>query len=588
MRAVAPRRTVAELMRTFGPDVVPDRRTILQSAAFRLVAIAATLATPWPLKIIIDHVLSSRPLPPALRPWLASLSPPFVVIVMALAIVTLTAVRALAEFWQTTTAANLRERLNVRIRDRMLAHIQTLPPTIQTAHRSGELVMRLVGDVDLFVRLVTKTLPTLFEYAVTTTATLLLMFWMQPWVALISLALVPALVALMRHYGVQLGAASREKRRREGEVAGFAQEAVRGLSVIQALGGESRTRERFRQLNLRSLRSGQQATRVAAALERTLRIAHGGSTAIVVGVGALLVLRGSLTLGALIVLSTYLTQLLRPIEKLNDLAETASKAFVSGERLLALLEREPAVKDAPDAVTIHRACGVIELRDVCFSYADSNRGGVLKGVNLRLQPGQLAVLVGASGAGKSTLLSLLVRLFDPSAGAVLLDGIPLTRISLESLRRQIATMAQDTRLFAGSIRHAVAAEGVDDHGIWEALRLVAMDAFVLGLPDRLDTVLGEDGVNLSGGQRQRLSLARAFLLDRPILLLDEPLAHVDAESEEIIAAALDRWRRGRTCLAITHRLSMFKHADVVYRLQDGRLIEHPHGLRPVPAREQSA
>jgi len=588
MSAVAPRRVVANLTRTFGPDLAIYRRTIAGSAVFRLIAIAATLAAPWPLKIIIDHVLSSRPLPPSLRPLLSSLPPQVVVIVMAVTIVTLTAVRAFAEFRQTTTAARLREALNVRIRDRMLAHVQTLPPTIQSAHRSGELVMRLVSDVDLFVRLVTRTVPTLFEYAVTTTATLLLMFWMQPWLALISLALVPGLVALMRHYGLQLGAASREKRRHEGDVAGYAQEVVRSLSVIQALGGEARSRDRFRQLNVRSLQSGQQATRVAAAMERMLRIVHGGSTALVVGVGALLVLHGSLTLGALIVLSTYLTQLLRPIEKLNDLAETASKALVGGERLLALLERQPAVQDAPDAITVDRARGVIELRDVWFSYADSDRGGVLKGVNLRLQPGQLVVLVGASGAGKSTLLSLLVRLFDPSAGAILLDGVPLPRVSLASLRRQIATMAQDTRLFAGSIRDAVASDGVDGGRIWDALRLVAMDGFVRGLPDRLDTVLGEDGVNLSGGQRQRLSLARAFLLDRPILLLDEPLAHVDAESEEVIAAALERWRRGRTCLAITHRLSLFKHADAVYRLQDGRLIEQPHGMRIIGGREQSA
>jgi ATP-binding cassette, subfamily B, bacterial len=326
-------------------------------------------------------------------------------------------------------------------------------------------------------------------------------------------------------------------------------------------------------------------------MERTLRIVQGAATAVVVGAGALLVLRGALTLGALIVLSAYLTQLLRPIERLNDLAETASKAVVSGERLLGLLDQRPAVSDAPDAVTLGTARGVIELRDVWFSYSDSGRqrATVLRGVNLRLQPGQLAVLIGVSGAGKSTLLSLLARLFDPTEGTILLDGIPLTRISIESLRRQIATMAQDTRLFAGSIRQAVVPlEGsIADERIWEALALVAMDRFVGGLPDRLDTALGEDGVNLSGGQRQRLSLARAFLLDRPILLLDEPLSNVDAESEAVIAAALERWRVGRTCLAITHRLSLFEHADVVYRLQDGRLVEHVHALRAVDrAREQ--
>jgi ABC-type multidrug transport system fused ATPase/permease subunit len=592
MSALADRRLWLDLARTFGPDLWAHRRTMLASCVFRVLAIGATLVAPWPLKIIIDHVLSSRPLPHPLRLFLPPTSPQRIVIAMALAIVTITAVRAIAEFLQTTLAARLRERLNVDTRDRMLAHLETLPPTIQTAHRSGELVMRLVGDVDLFVRLLTKTLPTLFEYVVTTIATIALMFWLQPWLALINLALMPGLAVLMRHYGARLGAASREKRRREGEVAGLAQEIVRGLAVIQALGGGPQARERFRQLNARSLRAGQQETRVAATMERTLRIAHGTATSLVVGAGALMVLHGYLTLGSLIVLSSYLTQLLRPIERLNDLAETASKALVGGERLLALLDQQPAVTDAPDAIALDSARGVIELRDVWFSYASAGRRGtVLRGVNLRLQPGSLVVLVGASGAGKSTLLSLLVRLFDPTGGTILLDGIPLTQISIKSLRRQIATMAQDTRLFAGSIRQAVAPpdNAAGDEQIWEALALVAMDGFVRSLPDRLDTALGEDGVNLSGGQRQRLSLARAFLLDRPILLLDEPLSNVDAESEAVIAAALGRWRSGRTCLAITHRLSLFEHADAVYRLQDGRIVEQPHVLRLVGrAREQRA
>jgi ATP-binding cassette subfamily B protein len=488
----------------------------------------------------------------------------------------------------------LREQLNVESRDRMLAHLERLPPTIQTAHRSGELVMRLVNDVDLFVRLQTKTLPTLFEYLVTTVATVALMFWLQPKLTLISVALVPGLVVLMRHYAVRLAGASREKRRREGEVAGFAQEIVRGMTVIQALGGERHARERFRQMNARSLRAGQQETRVAASMERTLRIVHGAATALIVGGGAWMVISGYLTLGSLIVLSSYLTLLLRPIERLNDLAETASKGLVGGERLLSLLHQQPAVVDSPNGIRLDRARGIIELRDVWFSYSATGRrrATVLKGVNLRLQPGQLAVLVGASGAGKSTLLSLLVRLFDPTAGTILLDGVPLPAIALDSLRGQIATMAQDTRLFAGSIRQAVAPiePAIADDRIWEALALVAMDGFVRALPDGLDTMLGEDGVNISGGQRQRLSLARAFLLDRPVLLLDEPLSNVDAESEAVIAEALRHLRHGRTCLAITHRLSLFEHSDVVYRLQDGRIVEQPpQALRLVDrSREQRA
>jgi ABC-type multidrug transport system fused ATPase/permease subunit len=226
---------------------------------------------------------------------------------------------------------------------------------------------------------------------------------------------------------------------------------------------------------------------------------------------------------------------------------------------------------------------VLELRDVCFTYGDSRKTAVLRGVNLRLVPGQLAVLVGASGAGKSTLVSLLVRLFDPSSGDIRLDGRPLAAYTLRSLRQQIAMMSQDTHLFAGSLREALTPTGerLGDADIWRALALVAMEDAVRGIPGALDAPLGEDGINLSGGQRQRLSLARAFLLDRPILLLDEPTSNVDPESEAIIASALSRMREGRTCLAITHRPSLFDHADVVYRLEAGQIVRHPGSLRLV-------
>ena len=577
-RRVAHPESWRAMTRAFLPELRAHRWRLAAGYLCALVGVGASVASPWPLKIIIDHVLSGRPVPVWFGPIAGRTSSATLVLALAIAFVVVITIGAIATTGERVATARVREQLNLALRDRLLAHLQTLPPTIRSAHRSGELVLRLVGDVDLFVRLQTKTLPLLVRYVATGVGTLAMMAWMAPGLAIVSVAVLPALGVVVRRFGIRLGRATREKRRLEGEVAGLAQEIVRGLPAIQALGADQHARARFAALNQRSLRSGVEGTSLTAQMEQWLEIARGVAVALVTGGGALLVLRGSLTVGELTVLGTYIAQLLRPVDKVNDLAEALSRGLAGGERLVALLSQCPLVEDAPGAVPITRARGEIELRDVRFAYpsSETHRLPVLRGANMRLEPGSLGVLVGASGAGKSTILSLLVRLFDSTSGDVLLDGRPLRSYTLRSLRSQIAIMTQDTHLFAGTIRDALSSGNVaDDASLWDALALVALDEFVRALPARLDTPLGEDGLDLSGGQRQRLSLARAFLLDRPILLLDEPLANVDPESERVILAALQRLRGTRTCLAITHRLTMLDHADVVYRLEAGRLIAEP-------------
>ena len=561
------------LLAEFWPDFTRHGRLILASYASRAVAVAGGVIAPWPLKLLIDHVIV-RTSPVVIGPITLRAKAESLVVALALAFVAVTVLAAIANAIEKNISATIRERLTFQLRDRILAHLLTLPPTVRTTHRSGELVLRVVDDTDLFVRVLTKTLPQVFQHALTLVFTFAAMFWLEPRVALAGSAwLVPAAVVLRRQ-GRRLWKASRDKRASEGEVSGFAQEIVRGMAVVQAAGNEPAARAAFADVNRQRVAAGRQETRVAVSLERTLQVLQGVAMAIVTSGGAWLVLRREMTVGDLTLLTAYVSQLLKPIEKLNDFAETTGRGMAGGERLLRLLDTQPVVRDGRGAVSLERSWGVLELRDVWFAYPDRPRP-VLRGVNLRLRPGQLTVLVGASGAGKSTLFSLLVRLFDPTRGEISLDGRRLGAIRLASLREQFAVLSQDTHLFAGSVRQALQPRGatLDDAALWSALKLVSLDEFVRQAPGRLDTVLGEDGVNLSGGQRRRLALARAFLLRRPILLLDEPLANVDAESAAVILAAIDGLRRTCTCFAVTHDLALVGCADRVCRLVDGQIVE---------------
>jgi ABC-type multidrug transport system fused ATPase/permease subunit/glycosyltransferase involved in cell wall biosynthesis len=570
------RGVLSRLLKAFGPDLWAHRRSLAWSYFLRTLAIGAALFSPWPLKLIIDHVITSQSTPRFLLGITPQLRPDQMVLLMACVFLLVTVCGAIANSAEKNIGARIRERLTLSIRDRLLGHLQTLAPTFRNDNRSGELVLRLVDDSDLFVRILTKTLPLLFQQFAILVLTLGVMFVVDVRLGLLASILVPVLAVVCRHYSRQLWAASRKKRRHEGKVSGLAQEIVRGMPVIQALGGESYARSKFENGNAKRLKAGVEETRVAVRMERTLQIIQGMALALVTGGGALLALRRQITIGELTLFTAYIAQLLKPIEKLNDLAETSGRGFSGGERLLALLEHEALVQDATGAIELRRASGVVEFRDVWFEYPDTvNRGVVLRGIDLRLEPGRLAVLRGESGAGKSTILSLLVRLFDPTKGEILLDGVPLRQIKLKSLRSQVAIMTQELHLFSGTLRSALMPLGVElsEARLWNALSLVALDEFVRALPLKLDTPLGEDGLNLSGGQRQRLSLARAFLLDRPILLLDEPLANVDAASAAVILSALDQLRAGRTCLAITHESTLLKYADDIHCLSEGRIVE---------------
>ncbi len=561
------RERLRAIVGALAPDVRGQAGVLCRAYFWRTVAVGCAILAPWPLKLAVDAIVGRFGLHPLTS------APGVVVLALSAAFLLVSVADALAGAAEKNLSAAARENMTLTLRGRLVSHLLTLSPTLRTTHRSGELVLRIVDDSDMFVRVITKTLPQLFQHLLTLVATAAAMLWVEPKLAAATLVWLPVTAVIARRQSRKLWAASREKRAREGDACALAQEIVRGLAVIQASGDEAPACERFERVNTLRVRAGRRETSVAVSLERSLQVVQGLAMAVTTGGGALLVLSGRLTVGDLTLLTLYVSQLFKPVKKLNDLTETLGRGLAGGERLVRLFDERPGVVDTHESVPIARSRGVIELDGVSFAYPD--RPPVLADVTMRLEPGTLTVLTGASGVGKSTILSLIVRLFDPSAGEIRLDGTPLPAITLRSLRSQMAVLSQDTHVFSGTLRAAMTPPDREcpDDALRDALKLVSLDEFVASLPDGFDTAIGEDAVNLSGGQRRRLALARAFLLDRPILLLDEPLANIDDESAAVILDALVRLRRNRTCFAVTHDAALMSVADRRYHLRHKRICD---------------
>ena len=572
-----------EVWQLAGPDLWACRGTLVRGYLFGLASVGALVLLPWPLKLIIDHVMADHPLPTGLAQMIDWLSrqtgilfhQEYLILLFAAGYALIALFATFCGAAEKMAGARVRERMVLSLRDKVLQHFQTLSSTQRAQRRSGDLGLHILVDVHHLVRLLSKTIPLVFRHAAVTVFTLTVMYWIEPLLAAAGLAMVVILGALVRIKGSRLRRCSRLKRAREGEVAGFTQEFVKGMDTVQVLGAESYICRRFRDFNRASLKAGIGETAAAVAMERAMQIINGLAVALILGGSGILVTRGQLTVGDMTVFVAYMIQLLKPVEKINEMASAVSRGLSRAEHLGELLAQRPMIHDTPGARSIQDCRGVIELKDVCFRYPGGDvQPMVLYSVNMRLTPGRMTLLTGPSGSGKSTLLNLILRQQTPTAGEIYIDGIPYAQVTLASLRSQFAVMLQHAHLFAGSIRDALwlSDDTPDDLSIWETLEKVAMKTFVKSLPRGLDSALEEGGTNLSGGQRARLSLARALLLDRPVLLLDEPLANIDSTSQGVILEALEEIRQHKTIFIITHQPVLMARADEVLHLEQGRLI----------------
>jgi ATP-binding cassette, subfamily B, bacterial len=544
--------------------------------AFGLLGSAVALLNPVPLKIVVDSVLGTRP-PPALFTALLPVAvahAPGVILVAAIALlVAVVGGGQLQGLGNTLLKTYVGERLVLDFRARLVHRVQRLSLAYHDSRGTSDSLYRIQQDAQAVQSLLVDGAVPFVSAAITLGTMIAVTARLDPQLALVALAISPPLFVVSRAYRPRMRRESRQARRLESAALAVVHETLGALRVVKAFGQEARETERF----VRRSREGMAARIHVALLQGRYGVLVGLTTALgtaaVLWIGVGHVRAGALSLGQLLLVMGYLGQLYEPLKTISQKAGSFQTYLASVERAFALLDERPDVPERLLARPIARATGAVAFRNVSFAYDPAHP--VLHDVSFEVPPGARVAVAGVTGAGKTTLVSLLTRFYDPTAGAVLLDGEDLRDFRLADLRDQFAIVLQEPVLFSTSIAENIAygRPGASESDIVQAARAAGAHEFVTRLPHGYATPVGERGMQLSGGERQRIALARAFLKDAPLLILDEPTSSVDVKTEAAILDAMDRLMRGRTAFLITHRASTLTICDVRLQLEVGRLVE---------------
>lgn len=550
--------------------------------AVLVVQIAMSLAAPWPLKIVLDSVVGDRPLPPwlhgLLQPMLGGEGRMHVAGLAAIMLVVIAVIAAVATYIANYLTETVGQRIGNDLRTRAYHHIQQLSLNFFDTHRVGPILSTLTDDVDTIQDFASASTLGIATDLLTIVGMLSLMLWLQWDFTLVALAIAPLLLLFVSRIRKAVKAATHEVRRRESDIVAVAEEGLQSIRVVKAFDREELQERQLAIAGQAAVDAALNARRVKSVVSPVVAVVVAACTALVLWRGSALILAGVMTAGTLTVLISYLASFFKPVQDLAKLTNTIAMASVGVERVSALLDAETGIEERADAVDPAQVSGAVSFEKVAFSY--DGEKPVLRDVSFDVEPGQLVGIVGHTGSGKSSLVSLIPRFYDPSVGAVRIDGVDIRDYKLHELRRQIAYVLQDTVLFRGTVRDNIAFGRPDaSHDeIVEAAKLANAHEFVSDMPKGYDSAVGERGMTLSGGQRQRIGIARAILRDSPILILDEPTAALDAESEHLVMSAMRRLMKGRTVITIAHRLSTIRDSHKIIVLEDGRVVEEgTHG-----------
>ncbi len=548
-------RVILRLLRFVQPYWLP----MSAAGLLMLLSSAAGLLAPYLIKVAIDRNIATADVRGLIVTclWLAA---------------ALTGTY-LASAGQSYILAWVGQKVLTSLRGRLFRHLQALSVPYHDRHIVGVTLSRVINDVDVINELLSQGLINIVGDSILLVGTIGVMLAMEMRLAFLTFSVLPLMLLATILFSRHARVAFRETRQRIGAVVGDLAENLSGMRVIQAFAQEETTQERFEAVNRANRDAYISAMSLSFIFLPTVDVLSVAATCIVLFAGGTMAAHGTVTIGVVVAFLTYVSRFFGPIQDLSQIYTTLQAATAGGERVLELLDTPPTVQDRPGAVALPPIRGRIELRDVSFHYTPETE--VLHHVTMTIEPGETVALVGPTGAGKTSIASLVARFYEASEGAVLIDGCDVRDVTLESLHRQMGLVPQEPFLFPGSIADNIRFGRPDaaEEEMIAAARLANADEFIRGLPEGYATRILEGGVNLSVGQRQLLCIARALLVDPRILILDEATSSVDTLTEGLIQEALERLLSGRTAIVIAHRLSTVRHADRIYVLDEGRIVE---------------
>jgi ATP-binding cassette subfamily B protein len=546
-------------------------------ALFAVVGEGLTgLLDPWPLKIVFDSVSGSKAIPS----WLASRVPASLtadkMAILELAAIAVVAIAILdaafsyVEKYATTSAG---QWIMHDLRRMLYNHVQHLSLSFHNEKRTGDLIGRMTSDIEAIETFIVSDLLGLVVDILTLTGMAAVMFYLNWRFTLVALSITPLLFAVTYFYTRRSKEASRDVRRKESEIVSLLQEVLSAMGVVKAFAREDYEEERLERKSAESVQLALHARSLKAKLSPLVGIVVALGTALMLWYGGRLVLSRALSAGSLVVFIWYLGKMYKPMQDFAKMTDAVTKASVGYERVREILETPATVQDSHAARRTPPLKGELEFQNVAFSYTSDRP--VLKEITLKAEAGRMTALVGSTGSGKTTIAALIGRLYDPTDGKVMIDGVDLREYEQKSLHDQISFVPQENILFFASILDNISygKPGASLEEVRFAAERANAHEFISKLPKGYDTMIGERGITLSGGQRQRIAIARAIIRDSPILILDEPSSGLDAASEELVFGALDKLIEGKTAIVIAHRFSTIRRASLIFVVEDGQIVE---------------